>query len=422
MGCRFSQGTKVLVLAYATCLVVAAQQIATAPTKALPSNVPNIISYASVLKDETGRPINGSVNVTFLLYADAEGGTPLWIERQNVSCDALGHFVVRLGTTFADGLPLNLFLNGEARWLALQISGQAEQDRVLLVAVPYALKAKDAETVGGLPASAFVRAGNGMATAIDSAERKTVWPGRITGVTAGTDLTGGGTGGNVTLNMDTTKVPQLDTPNSFIGHQSVAGSITASGQLQGGAPGVLIKDGSGETMQIASNPSPTGASPGTVQFIPNAGTLVGVEAYSIGLISGTSGDFYCHHGLVAGGGGVCYFADVANDAGHLPNSFSQSVQFDSVNSAGIDVFTSVRANPQNSLEVSSGGSPGTSFGSIRQVPTTFADLPACGTTVEGTTATVTDSYVNAWGTTVAGGGTNHVLAYCDGTQWTVAAK
>lgn len=92
------------------------------------------------------------------------------------------------------------------------------------------------------------------------------------------------------------------------------------------------------------------------------GTLVGTEAYSVGLISGTFGDFYCHHGLVGGGTGVCYFADVANDSGPLPNSFSQAVQFDSVDSSGTDIFTSIRSNPQNSIEISSGNSPGTSFG------------------------------------------------------------
>src|SRR5215472_734361 len=37
--------------------------------------------------------------------------------------------------------------------------------------------------------------------------------GAITQVTAGTDLTGGGTSGVVTLNLDTTKVPQLNAPN-----------------------------------------------------------------------------------------------------------------------------------------------------------------------------------------------------------------
>jgi hypothetical protein len=40
----------------------------------------------------------------------------------------------------------------------------------------------------------------------------------ITIVTAGTDLTGGGTTGNVTLSLDTTKVPLLTTSNAFVGN------------------------------------------------------------------------------------------------------------------------------------------------------------------------------------------------------------
>ena len=43
-------------------------------------------------------------------------------------------------------------------------------------------------------------------------------------VTAGTDLTGGGTvplGGTTTLNLDTTKVPQLASANTFTGNQTV---------------------------------------------------------------------------------------------------------------------------------------------------------------------------------------------------------
>jgi hypothetical protein len=46
-----------------------------------------------------------------------------------------------------------------------------------------------------------------------------------TGVTAGTDLTGGGTGGVVTLNVDTTKVPQLKSNNSFTGTEQFTGNI-----------------------------------------------------------------------------------------------------------------------------------------------------------------------------------------------------
>jgi hypothetical protein len=55
--------------------------------------------------------------------------------------------------------------------------------------------------------------------------------GTITGVTAGTDLTGGGTSGSVTLNVDTTNVPQLKTANTFTGNQSVTGNVSATGQF-----------------------------------------------------------------------------------------------------------------------------------------------------------------------------------------------
>jgi hypothetical protein len=43
-------------------------------------------------------------------------------------------------------------------------------------------------------------------------------------VTAGSDLTGGGTSGNVTLNLDTTKVPQLTSNNVFSGNQTFSGN------------------------------------------------------------------------------------------------------------------------------------------------------------------------------------------------------
>ena len=72
--------------------------------------------------------------------------------------DRSGHYSVQLGSASANGLPSDLFVSGEARWLAVQISNEAEQSRALLVAVPYAMKAADAETIGGLPPSAFIRA------------------------------------------------------------------------------------------------------------------------------------------------------------------------------------------------------------------------------------------------------------------------
>jgi hypothetical protein len=75
-----------------------------------------------------------------------------------VEVDARGHYSAQLGANTQDGLPTDDFTSGEARWLGIQIAGQTEQPRVLLLAVPYALKAADASTIGGLPPSAFVRA------------------------------------------------------------------------------------------------------------------------------------------------------------------------------------------------------------------------------------------------------------------------
>ena len=61
-------------------------------------------------------------------------------------------------------------------------------------------------------------------------------------------------------------------------------------------------------------------------------------------------------------------------------------------------------------------------GRIRHAPAAFSTLTACNSTLEGTRAAVTDSTVSTWGTSITGGGANHVLAYCNGTNWTVAAK
>jgi hypothetical protein len=57
--------------------------------------------------------------------------------------------------------------------------------------------------------------------------------GTITGVTAGTDLIGGGNSGSVTLNVDTTKIPQLNLANTFTGNQTVNGNLSATGTVTG---------------------------------------------------------------------------------------------------------------------------------------------------------------------------------------------
>jgi hypothetical protein len=119
--------------------------------------VPHLIRFGGNLVDIEGKPLSGTLGVTFSIYKDQTGGAPLWMEVQNVKTDAKGHYVALLGSTKQDGVPLELFISGEAQWLGVRAEGQEEQPRVLLLSVPYALKAADAETLGGKPASAFVQ-------------------------------------------------------------------------------------------------------------------------------------------------------------------------------------------------------------------------------------------------------------------------
>lgn len=120
--------------------------------------VPRLIRFSGMVKDADKKPVRGVVGITFALYKDQEGGAPLWMETQNVQLDSTGHYNALLGASNTEGLPGDLFASGEARWLGVHVQGQEDQPRTLLLSVPYALKALDAETIGGKPASAFMAA------------------------------------------------------------------------------------------------------------------------------------------------------------------------------------------------------------------------------------------------------------------------
>jgi hypothetical protein len=156
--------------------------------------VPRLVNYSGKVLDAGGEPLAGIAGTTFAIYQDQYEGSPLWLETQNVTADGRGNYTTQLGATKPDGLPLGLFSSGEARWLGVTVNGGPEQPRVLLLSVPYALKAADAETVGGLPASAFVLAAPPLttdtATLIATPTAASIHP-PVTGTTSVT--TAGGT-------------------------------------------------------------------------------------------------------------------------------------------------------------------------------------------------------------------------------------
>ncbi|HET9364027.1 MAG TPA: hypothetical protein VFP71_03470 [Candidatus Angelobacter sp.] len=119
--------------------------------------VPRMVRFSASLVDGAGQPVSGTVPAVFSIYAQQQDEQPLWTETQIITTDASGAFTVLLGASTTGGLPLDQFQANHAQWLGFHAEGQLEQPRVLLVSAPYALKAADAESLNGLPATAFVQ-------------------------------------------------------------------------------------------------------------------------------------------------------------------------------------------------------------------------------------------------------------------------
>src|ERR1700730_15614384 len=147
--------TMLLMLSFTSHLSAQQSELMPAASGTAASPVPHLIGFSGTLLDRQGQPLKGPVAVTFSLYAQQAGDVPLWMETQNVELDAKGGYTALLGANSGKELPEELFRNGEARWLGVQPEREAELPRVLLVSVPYALKSGDAQTLGGLPPSAF---------------------------------------------------------------------------------------------------------------------------------------------------------------------------------------------------------------------------------------------------------------------------
>jgi hypothetical protein len=116
--------------------------------------------FSGAFQPADGAPTAPVESVTLSVYRDEKGGRPLWQETQHVVVDASGRFNVLVGSSTQDGIPADLFTQGEPRWLGVLVNrlGEREQARLPLASVPYALKAIDADTLGGRPATAYALA------------------------------------------------------------------------------------------------------------------------------------------------------------------------------------------------------------------------------------------------------------------------
>jgi len=213
------------------------------------TTVPNLVRYGGTLRDAQGAPIaSATTGVTFAIYKQQDGGAPVWMETQTVALDANGNYSALLGSTTAAGLPSDLFSQEEQRWLGVQVQGQAEEPRVLLVSVPYAFKAHEAETLGGMSVSDFVLA-NGASSAASGSSAGQVSPSGVN---------------NIPASNGTRKGAASDGPTNFSG--------STTDQIVG-----VTQSGSGVGVN-ASAPSKGVVGTATA----TSGTVIGVEGGSAG--------------------------------------------------------------------------------------------------------------------------------------------
>ncbi|MCX7737382.1 MAG: hypothetical protein N2319_11815 [Candidatus Kapabacteria bacterium] len=128
---------KVLLLS----LIVLISLIAT-PFSNVFAQLPKQLSWQGVVRDNNNAVLNQSVPMTFAIYEQEFGGSPIWLEVQEVSA-INGYVNVYLGKQN----PLNLPFDKQY-WLQITVGNGNPMPRTALTPVPYALKALNAPPDG----------------------------------------------------------------------------------------------------------------------------------------------------------------------------------------------------------------------------------------------------------------------------------
>jgi hypothetical protein len=128
--------------------------------------------------------------------------------------------------------------------------------------------------------------------------------------------------------------------------------------------------------------------------------------------------------LLLGTGALQPTVDRGYDLGGGSNRWNQAFLFTVIVNGGDITFTGGPKLVPTSVQLEVKDAAGSVYLGVKSKfyqsdPVTFANRP--GTPSEGMLVAFTDSSTATWGATITGGGSNHVLGYYNGTNWTVAA-
>ena len=119
------------------------------------ADVPLKLNYQVMLTDEENQPLPGAHTLIFRIFGTSTGGTELWNETQMLEANSIGVVSAVLGseTPMSASLP-------DSCWLQVEVDGETLTPRRELVSSPYALRAADADQLGGLDAGSYALVGH----------------------------------------------------------------------------------------------------------------------------------------------------------------------------------------------------------------------------------------------------------------------
>lgn len=259
--------------------------------------VPGELDYQAYLSNADGSAFDGNISITFAAYTVDVGGVPLWSQTLNVPVDN-GLFSVALGGAPAP-FPAGLF--DTDIYVGLFVAGEEMLPRRKLNTAPYAFKAGDAETVGGMTAAALDQSGDvatlqGDVSGLDG-RVTTLETTDITAVNGVNGLNGGGSAGSINIGIAGGGVTNAHlAPNSVASANIIDGQVT-SADIQNG--GITVLDMGANSVGAAQiQPNAVGSSEiadnavGPTELAPDsvgASELIESDAYSLGGLTVTGG-------------------------------------------------------------------------------------------------------------------------------------